>query len=81
MSEQVDLTVLKNELVKIHDTILQDHKKYNNNAFYFDQAIYEVWASNIILKKIDFAIACNVPLESVETFVNIDGKVEFAMKN
>ena len=80
MSEHVDLTVLRNELVKLHDLILEKYKKFENKDFYFDQAIYEIWASNIILKKIDFAIASNIPLESVDTFFTIDGKIDFKIK-
>jgi len=80
MSEHIDLTVLRSELVKLHDLILEKYKKFENNDFYFDQAIYEIWASNIILKKIDFAIASNVPLESVDVYVTIDGKIDFKIK-
>jgi len=80
MSEHVDLTVLRNELVKLHDLILEKYKKFENKDFYFDQAIYEIWASNIILKKIDFAIASNIPLESVDVYVTIDGKIDFKIK-
>lgn len=80
MSEHIDLTVLRSELVKLHDLILEKYKKFENNDFYFDQAIYEIWASNIILKKIDFAIASNIPLESVDVYVTIDGKIDFKIK-
>ena len=80
MSEHLDLTVLRSELVKLHDLILEKYKKFENKDFYFDQAIYEIWASNIILKKIDFAIASNIPLESVDVFFTIDGKVDFKIK-
>ena len=80
MSEHVDLTVLRSELVKLHDLILEKYKKFENKDFYFDQAIYEIWASNIILKKIDFAIASNIPLESVDVFFTIDGKIDFKIK-
>jgi hypothetical protein len=80
MSGHVDLTVLRCELVKLRDLVLEKQKKFENNDFYFDQVIYEVWASNIILAKIDFAIASNIPLESVDTFFTIDGKVDFKIK-
>jgi len=80
MSEHVDLTVLRSELMKLHDLILEKYKKFENKDFYFDQAIYEIWASNIILKKIDFAIASNIPLESVDVYVTIDGKIDFKIK-
>jgi len=80
MSEHVDLTVLRSELMKLHDLILEKYKKFENKDFYFDQAIYEIWASNIILKKIDFAIASNIPLESVDVFFTIDGKIDFKIK-
>jgi len=80
MSEHVDLTVLRSELMKLHDLILEKYKKFENKDFYFDQAIYEIWASNIILKKIDFAIASNISLESVDTFFTIDGKIDFKVK-
>ena len=80
MSEHLDLTVLRSELVKLHDLILEKYKKFESNDFYFDQAIYEIWASNIILKKIDFAIASNIPLESVDVFFTIDGKIDFKIK-